>query len=159
MLMLFVTICDTGCARIDSSRYSNTVAKIVLLDEYILQFYKDTGRYPTVSEGLEALNRRPDDTPTWKGPYLKKEVPDDGWQNPYIYIYPAKYGNKSYDLYSYGENKQDDHGLKDDITNWRSIDKNYYKTHDRSKYLLLIVVLLLIAAIVLWLFKRGTQRS
>jgi general secretion pathway protein G len=135
------------------------VVEIEFLDKYIQQFYKDSGRYPTMSEGLEALNRRPNDTPTWKGPYLKKEVPDDGWGNPYVYIYPAKYGSKSYDLYSYGENKQDDHGLKDDITNWRPIDKNYYKTDRSRQYLLLLLLFLFIAAIVFWLFKRRTQQK
>ncbi len=51
------------------------------LDAYAL----DTGRYPTDSEGLEALLEAPGDAKNWDGPYLKKSVPDDPWGNPYIY--------------------------------------------------------------------------
>ena len=34
-------------------------------------FFLDNGRYPTSSEGLPALVRRPGNIATWNGPYLK----------------------------------------------------------------------------------------
>ena len=34
-------------------------------------FYMDAGRYPTSSEGLDALAKRPADVENWNGPYLK----------------------------------------------------------------------------------------
>jgi general secretion pathway protein G len=34
-------------------------------------FYMDAGRYPTSSEGLDALAQRPTNVENWNGPYLK----------------------------------------------------------------------------------------
>ena len=49
-------------------------------------FYLDTGRYPTASEGLDALTQRPSNVPVWNGPYLKGgRVPNDPWGNAYQY--------------------------------------------------------------------------
>jgi general secretion pathway protein G len=49
-------------------------------------FYLDTGRYPTASEGLDALTQRPSNVPVWNGPYLKGgRVPNDPWGNSYQY--------------------------------------------------------------------------
>lgn len=56
-------------------------------------FYLDYGRFPTNSEGLEALVRRPTDGAPWAGPYLKQpEVPADPWGHPYRYHVPGKSG-------------------------------------------------------------------
>src|SRR3954463_922651 len=43
-------------------------------------FYLDVGRYPTVSEGLSALAKRPGNTTIWNGPYPKPAAgpPDPG---------------------------------------------------------------------------------
>lgn len=49
-------------------------------------FYMDTGRYPTSSEGLEALAQRPADVEVWNGPYIKgSHVPPDPWGHAYQY--------------------------------------------------------------------------
>lgn len=49
-------------------------------------FYMDTGRYPSSSEGLEALAQRPSDVEVWNGPYIKgSRVPLDPWGHPYQY--------------------------------------------------------------------------
>ncbi len=54
------------------------------LDAYRL----DNGRYPTTTQGLDALQRlsleepRP---PNWRGPYLRKALPLDPWGQPYSY--------------------------------------------------------------------------
>ena len=43
-------------------------------------FYLDTGRYPTSSEGLDALVQRPTGVEIWNGPYVKGgRVPSDPW--------------------------------------------------------------------------------
>lgn len=53
-------------------------------------FYLDTGRYPTTSEGLTALARRPGNLQGWNGPYLKSgAVPADPWTHDYVYRSPA----------------------------------------------------------------------
>ncbi|HVT28936.1 MAG TPA: type II secretion system major pseudopilin GspG [Lacipirellulaceae bacterium] len=64
-------------------------------------FYLDEGHYPPTSEGLAALVQRPDNSPTWNGPYLKGGVvPNDPWGHPYVYRSPGEHG--PYDMISYG---------------------------------------------------------
>jgi general secretion pathway protein G len=53
-------------------------------------FYLDVGRYPTSSEGLEALATRPSGVDIWNGPYVKGgRVPPDPWGHPYQYQSPV----------------------------------------------------------------------
>ena len=53
--------------------------------EQALEIYKlDVGRFPSSSQGLEALVSEPSGARGWNGPYLKKgELPLDPWGNPY----------------------------------------------------------------------------
>ena len=87
--------------------------------EYIskaLELFKtDTNRYPTTSEGLQALITNPG-TSGWRGPYIRS-VPKDLWRRPYIYKSPGLHGN--YDLLSYGaDGEVGGNGRNKDITNW-----------------------------------------
>ena len=52
--------------------------------EQALEIYKlDVGRFPSSSQGLEALVSEPSGARGWNGPYLKKgELPLDPWGNP-----------------------------------------------------------------------------
>ena len=40
-------------------------------------FHLDVGRYPTDEEGLKVLYSKPENLPSWSGPYLDKPVPKD----------------------------------------------------------------------------------
>lgn len=83
------------------------------LDHYRL----DTGHYPSTADGLAALTSKPSSEAKWDGPYLKKGVPPDPWENPYQYRMPGEHGE--YDLYSYGKDGQTGGtGENADITNW-----------------------------------------
>jgi general secretion pathway protein G len=65
-------------------------------------FYLDTGRYPTTSEGLNALAERPADVGVWNGPYLKGgRVPVDPWGNSYQYRSPVDH-TPPYEILSFG---------------------------------------------------------
>ncbi len=69
-------------------------------------FYLDAGRYPSTSEGLDALVHRTAGSGAWNGPYLKgTSVPNDPWNNPYVYRSPAEHG--PYDIMSRGSDGQD----------------------------------------------------
>src|SRR5664279_2439899 len=69
-------------------------------------FYLDVGRYPSTSEGLAALARRPPGVAAWNGPYLKGgAVPNDPWNGPYLYRAPGEHG--AYDIVSYGSDGQE----------------------------------------------------
>lgn len=53
-------------------------------------YYLDVGRYPSESEGLDALAHRPSGSEVWNGPYVKGgAVPADPWGHVYIYRAPA----------------------------------------------------------------------
>jgi general secretion pathway protein G len=65
-------------------------------------FYLDTGRYPTSSEGLDALTQRPSGVAIWNGPYVKGgRVPADPWGNAYKYRAPVEHV-PPYEIVSYG---------------------------------------------------------
>ena len=82
-------------------------------------FFLDTGRYPSGSEGLSALVRRPGNIAAWNGPYLKGGVvPPDPWGNPYVYRAPGQEG-RTYDILCYGsDGTEGGTGSGQDITSW-----------------------------------------
>ncbi len=53
-------------------------------------YYLDTGRYPSTSEGLGALVKKPSGADGWNGPYLRGgNLPVDPWGHAYVYRSPA----------------------------------------------------------------------
>ena len=84
------------------------------LDLYAL----DTGRYPSSSEGLEALMQSPGSIASWNGPYLKGTVvPKDPWGKSYIYRSPGQHG--AYDILSHGADGQEGGtGAAADVSSW-----------------------------------------
>ncbi|MDY6863728.1 MAG: type II secretion system major pseudopilin GspG [Thermodesulfobacteriota bacterium] len=80
-------------------------------------FRLDMGRYPTTSEGLNALRQRVGSGERWRGPYLKKSIPKDPWGEDYIYRCPGQHGD--YDLFSYGADRvQGGEGDNADVVSW-----------------------------------------
>ncbi|MEW6715532.1 MAG: type II secretion system major pseudopilin GspG [Nitrospirota bacterium] len=98
-------------------------AQIELLGTALDSFRLDVGRYPTTSEGLEALIKPVSGDEGWHGPYLKKsEIPLDPWHNPYHYECPGNHGD--YDLYSYGkDNAEGGEGEDSDLVSWKGLGK------------------------------------
>ena len=65
------------------------------------------GRFPTQDEGIGALL-----------PYLKRDIPLDPWNNPYIYRFPGEHGAEP-DLLSYGaDGVAGGEGPDQDIVSW-----------------------------------------
>jgi general secretion pathway protein G len=70
-------------------------------------FYLDAGRYPSTTEGLTALVKKPSGIDVWNGPYLKgANVPEDPWGHPYAYRAPGQKGSP-YDIVSKGADGRD----------------------------------------------------
>jgi general secretion pathway protein G len=68
-------------------------------------FFLDNGRYPSASEGLAALVKRPAGSDKWGGPYLQQtDVPPDPWGNAYEYRVPGT--RAPYVIVSYGSDGQ-----------------------------------------------------
>jgi general secretion pathway protein G len=79
-------------------------------------FYLDVGRYPSGSEGLDALVHPPGGMTAWNGPYLKGgNVPNDPWGNSYVYRVPGEHG-AAYEVRSVGHGKDPATGAVADIT-------------------------------------------
>jgi len=81
-------------------------------------YYIDVGRYPTSSQGLQALVQDPGDVANWNGPYLKKtEVPTDPWGFAYEYRAPGEHGD--FDIWSLGaDNREGGEGDDQDVHSW-----------------------------------------
>ena len=86
--------------------------------EQALEMYKlDVGRYPSSSEGLEALVDKPGSADGWNGPYLKSDVPQDPWKNDYHYVYPGTHAEV--DIFSLGQDGAQGGESEDaDVGNW-----------------------------------------
>lgn len=92
-------------------------AEISALETALDAFEIDNGYFPK-SGGLEALVTQPNNTPNWKGPYIRRDVPKDPWNNDYLYEYPGSHNVNGYDLSSFGPDGRP--GGDDDIVNWKS---------------------------------------
>jgi len=82
-------------------------------------FFIDVGRYPTTQEGLGVLRNKPEGAQKWNGPYLKKEIPADPWDNPFIYRAPGRSGG--YEVSSFAaDGREGGEGDNADINSWES---------------------------------------
>jgi general secretion pathway protein G len=78
------------------------------------QYEVDNGFYP---KSLQDLIIAPGDAKNWHGPYFDPpKLPVDPWGIPYVYYYPGKHNQSSYDLLSVGPDGKE--GTEDDIGNW-----------------------------------------
>ena len=98
------------------SKITTAKTQIALLGQALDQFRLDTGRYPTSQEGLEALRTSPG-VEGYDGPYLRKPVPNDPWNRPYVYLSPGSQGD--YDLSTYGlDGSPGGDGENTDVVSW-----------------------------------------
>ncbi len=109
---------------VGSARDAAARSQIEMLGAALDAYRLDNGRYPTTEQGLEALWREPTIEPrarNWRGPYLRKDVPLDPWDRPYLYRAPGDVVTTGYDLVSYGADGQPGgEGEAADIVSWRN---------------------------------------
>jgi len=99
------------------SRVKNAKIQIESLGSALDLFYLDVGRYPSTSEGLNALVQRPAGVAIWNGPYVKGgRIPSDPWGNSYLYRSPVQ--TAPYEIVSLGSDGQEGgSGVAADISN------------------------------------------
>ncbi|PPD01177.1 MAG: type II secretion system protein GspG [Methylotenera sp.] len=103
--------------QIGKSETKTARAQIDSLGKALDQYRIEVGQYPSSEQGLAALNKNPSNDPKWSGPYLKKSVPNDPWNKPYLYKYPGEHGD--YDLYSLGKDGlQGGAKESEDVVSW-----------------------------------------
>lgn len=97
--------------------------QIRALENILSQYYTDTLRYPSTSEGLKALVECPAGLSylKWNGPYVAniKVKFVDVWGRDLNYQCPGFHNPDTYDLWSYGaDGKKGGTGNNADIGNW-----------------------------------------
>ena len=102
--------------KVGKGKQSAARTQIEMLGQALDSYRLDVGRYPSTSEGLNALITNPG-AQGWDGPYLKKGVPNDPWQKPYQYQSPGSHGD--YDLLSLGaDGAAGGEGENKDVNSW-----------------------------------------
>lgn len=108
LFFCFIIFVSSSCAYIDTKE-SETKAHLRLLNDTLLLYKKEKGRFPSTEEGLQIL---------YKEGYFSSEGDGglylDAWTSPLIYIGPSAKDSPFF-LYSVGENKIDENGKGDDI--------------------------------------------
>lgn len=107
--------------RTEQARVSSVRLQIETIGMALDAFELDNGRYPATAEGMQSLRTNPSNMKKWNGPYLKKDIPEDPWGNPFVYACPGTHNN-DYDLYSFGPNGTEGGG--DDLGNWTEKGKS-----------------------------------
>jgi general secretion pathway protein G len=79
------------------------------------------GVLPTTDQGLDALVHRPSDVAENLWEQKMDELPQDAWNEPFIYRCPGE-GEREYDLISKGKDRKE--GTEDDISAFKDDDGN-----------------------------------
>jgi general secretion pathway protein G len=107
---------------VSTAKSSTAKSQIEMIGTALDAYRLDNGQYPTTQQGLDALINKPSiDAPaTWRGPYLRKEIPLDPWNEPYVYVAPGEVNTNGFDLLSYGADKKaGGEGENADILSWK----------------------------------------
>lgn len=106
--------------RTEQAKITAAQAQLSNFETALDAFNVDNGYFPRGKDGLMELVQQPANAQSWRGPYLK-DIADDPWGRPYIYDYPGKHNERSYDILSMGPDGRI--GGDDDIVNWRQAQK------------------------------------
>jgi general secretion pathway protein G len=98
--------------RSEQARQAAAHADLSSIKTALDAFEVDNGYYP---KSLQDLIQQPGNAKNWHGPYLES-LPQDPWQDPYVYTYPGRHNANSYDLMSVGPDGKA--GTDDDVGNW-----------------------------------------
>jgi len=94
--------------QVDKAKVVKARTDINGFEAAMVQYHADNGVFPAQEQGLEALR-----------PYLRKDVPLDPWNHPYVYKYPGEHGEEP-DIISYGADGQPGgEGVNADIVSWK----------------------------------------
>jgi general secretion pathway protein G len=107
---------------VGTAKQATARSQIEMLGAALDAYRLDNGSYPTTQQGLDALWQKPtvDPPANWRSPYLRKPVPLDPWQRPYIYLYPGQVNPTGYDLLSYGaDGLPGGEGENADVVSWK----------------------------------------
>jgi general secretion pathway protein G len=102
--LLTAIVAPRFLGQISRSEITAAKAQLDALDKALQAYRIDTGRFPSASQGLQALVTQPAGETRWRGPYLQGDLPPDSWGTPYVYRIPGGNG-KEYELISLGRDR------------------------------------------------------
>jgi general secretion pathway protein G len=119
IISLFATIVGARLfSNVDRARQTTAKVQISEFETVLDLFRLDVGRYPSASEGLQAVRANPGGLSNWDGPYLAKELPLDPWDRPYVYRFPGEFGDV--DILSLGaDGEAGGENENTDIVSWQ----------------------------------------
>jgi len=117
LAILAAIVYPNVAGRGEQARQTAARTQIENLSTALKTFEVDNGYFPRGRDGLSALVQKPREAQSWHGPYVDK-IPSDPWNNAYIYEYPGKHNQSSFDLMSMGADGRVGGG--DDICNWET---------------------------------------
>ena len=115
--LLAAIVAPNIIGRIDDAAITVAKTDIRLIETQLNLFRLDNFRYPSTTEGLQALVQSPGEAtaPNWRQ-HLER-IPIDPWDQPYRYEYPGQHGE--FDVFTYGADRQEGgEGINADIGNW-----------------------------------------
>jgi general secretion pathway protein G len=116
--LLVAAVAPQFIQNIDTAEITRARQDLRSIETSLSLYRLDNFRYPSTSEGLQALVTNPGENvaPNWK--QHLRSIPIDPWQRPYQYASPGQRGG-DYDLFTLGADGQE--GGEDtnaDIGNW-----------------------------------------
>lgn len=122
--IILILTATVGFIAVNSLEKSRTAAARTQIESFasaLEAYYIDCGIYPSAEQGLGALRRKPETSPSpdvWAGPYLYKDAPKDPWGFEYEYTCPAPDGSP-YGIRSFGaDGIEGGEGKNADIKSW-----------------------------------------
>lgn len=120
-LVLTATVGFVATGSLEKARTAAARTQIESLATALEAYYMDCGNYPASEQGLSALRKKPETSPSsdnWAGPYLHKDTPKDPWGYDYEYTSPAPDGSP-YGIRSFGaDGAEGGEGKNADIKSW-----------------------------------------
>ena len=105
----FLLACDGA----ESSKTQQTKHRLEVVSSALQAMYLEIGRFPTSDEGPSLLFDDESGLSGWAGPYAEhNRILEDSWGEPLLYGMPEA---KCFQLSSFGPNRVNDAGTKDDI--------------------------------------------
>ena len=128
LALLATFIVPNVVGKSDDAKQTKAKTDIAMIESLLDQFYLDMSRYPATEEGLRVLYFPPDeDVEKWKGPYSKKPIPADPWDNLYFYENPGTHSAMPYEVVSFGsDGEEGGDGYAADLVSWVEIEDDSY---------------------------------
>lgn len=105
---------------LDKGKSQSAKVQIENISAALDMYRLEVGNYPSSAEGLKALVTAPAGARGWNGPYLKKGLPVDPWNNEYQYKRPGASADQPYDVVSLGADAAaGGEGENADISVWK----------------------------------------